>query len=96
MNTILQTSLFRDWLAGLKDAKAKAAILVRIDRAALGNFGDCALVAGGVFEMRVHVGPGYRVYYVRRGRTVYLLLCGGDKGTQTADIKRAAKLARDV
>ncbi|MBI4183711.1 MAG: type II toxin-antitoxin system RelE/ParE family toxin [Proteobacteria bacterium] len=96
MNTILQTSVFKEWLAGLKDIKARAAILVRIDRAVLGNFGDCAPVEQGVFEMRVHSGPGYRLYCVRRGKTLYLLLCGGNKRTQKADIKRAKELARTL
>jgi putative addiction module killer protein len=96
MNTILRTSVFQDWLAGLKDMKARAAILVRIDRAVLGNFGDCEPVGDGVYEMRIHIGPGYRLYHVRRGETVYLLLCGGRKSTQDRDIKRAKKLAEEV
>lgn len=96
MHTILQTSVFQDWLAGLKDMKARAAILVRIDRAALGNFGDCEPVGDGVYEMRIHTGPGYRLYYVQRGKTVYLLLCGGQKGSQVRDIKKAKKLALEV
>ena len=96
MNTILRTSVFRDWLAGVKDLKSRAAILVRIDRAALGNFGDCGPVGDGVYEMRIHTGPGYRLYYVQRGKTVYLLLCGGHKGSQARDIKKAKRLALEV
>jgi putative addiction module killer protein len=89
MNTIHSTEEFDTWLANLGDLKARAKILVRIDRAALGNFGDAEPVGEGVFEMRIHFGPGYRVYYAREGRVVYLLLNGGDKSTQKADIKRA-------
>ncbi|MEQ8227372.1 MAG: type II toxin-antitoxin system RelE/ParE family toxin [Rhodospirillales bacterium] len=96
MNTILQTSVFRDWLAGVKDMKARSMILLRIDRAALGNFGDCEPVGDGVYEMRIHTGPGYRLYYVQRDKTVYLLLCGGQKGSQARDIKKAKKLALEV
>jgi putative addiction module killer protein len=96
MNIILQTSIFRNWLAGVKDLKARAAILVRIDRAELGNFGDCESVGDGVHEMRIHTGPGYRLYYVQRDKTVYLLLCGGHKGTQARDIRKAKRLALEV
>ena len=62
----------------------------------LGNFGDCEPVGEGVFEMRIHIGPGYRVYYTRRDRTVYLLLTGGDKSTQKKDIERAKRMAREI
>jgi putative addiction module killer protein len=93
MNSIVQTEEFKAWLLGVTDLKARAAILVRIARAASGNFGDCSSVGAGVFEMRIDVGAGYRVYYVRRGRTVYLLLCGGSKKTQAKDIARAKALA---
>jgi len=96
MNTILQTSVFKGWLAGLKDMKAMAAILLRIDRAAQGNFSDCKSVDDGVYEMRIHTGPGYRLYYVQRGKTVYLLLCGGRKGSQLRDIKKAKQMALEV
>ncbi|MGY9106650.1 MAG: type II toxin-antitoxin system RelE/ParE family toxin [Alphaproteobacteria bacterium] len=89
MNTILQTVAFKDWLSGLKDAKGKAAILVRIKCAQLGNLGKCEPVGKGVTEMKINSGPGYRVYFVKRGSKIYLLLCGGDKKTQSKDIERA-------
>ena len=89
MYTILQTDVFAAWLDGLADEKAKARIAVRILSAEKGNFGDFAPVADGVSEMRIHHGPGYRLYFARRGTVVYLLLCGGDKSTQKRDIKRA-------
>jgi putative addiction module killer protein len=89
MYTILRSSVFAEWLDGLADEQAKARIMARILSAERGNFGDCAPIGGGISEMRVHVGPGYRMYYVQRGKLVYLLLCGGDKSTQKRDIKRA-------
>lgn len=89
MYTILRTSVFAEWLEGLADERAKARIAVRILSAEKGNLGDCAPVGDGVSEMRVHFGPGYRVYFTRRGKVIYLLLCGGDKSTQKRDIKRA-------
>lgn len=75
-NTINQTHDFSVWLLGVTDVLARAAILIRIKRAALGNFGDCHDVGSSVWEMRIHTGAGYRVYYVRDGSTVYLLLAG--------------------
>jgi putative addiction module killer protein len=80
-------------LKALADQKGKARILARLRSATLGNFGDCAPVGEGVSEMRVHTGPGYRVYFVRSGTTVYVLLMGGDKSTQKADIARAKRMA---
>ena len=93
MNTILRTAEFDRWLGALRDRKAQARILARIASARNGNFGDCKSVGGGVSEMRVDVGPGYRVYFTRRGETVYLLLVGGDKSTQTTDVRRAQRMA---
>ena len=87
--TLLRTAEFQGWLKDLGDLKAKARIAARIVSAELGNFGDCKPVGEGVSEMRVHFGPGYRVYFARRGETVYLLLAGGEKSTQARDIKRA-------
>ncbi len=95
MNTFIRSSVFDSWLSGLADDKAKARILARLRNAALGNFGDCEAVGEGVSEMRIHVGPGYRVYFVRVGATVYVLLAGGDKASQKRDIARAKNLARD-
>ena len=96
MNSFLRTDEFDAWLAGLKDKIGKARILQRLDAAQNGNFGDCSPVGEGVSEMRLHVGPGYRVYYTRRGEVVYLLLLGGDKSTQDRDIKRAKALAKTI
>jgi putative addiction module killer protein len=79
----------------LRDAKGLARILARINAAQHGNFGDCQPVGEGVSEMRSHFGPGYRVYFVRRGETVYLLLAGGDKSSQRQDMERAKERARE-
>lgn len=96
MNTFFRTDVFAKWLNGLKDAGGKARILVRIRSAEAGNFGDCEPVGEGVSEMRIHAGPGYRVYFTRRGETIYLLLAGGDKCSQKRDIVLAKKLAREL
>ena len=96
MNTFLRTEVFDVWLSALKDKIGRARITHRIRSAEHGNFGDCEPVGDGVFEMRVHVGSGYRVYYTRRGRVIYLLLLGGDKSTQKRDIKRAIEMAREL
>ena len=93
MNTILRTAEFDRWLGALRDRKAQARILARIASARHGNFGDCKSVGGAVSEMRVDIGPGYRVYFTRRGETVYLLLVGGDKSTQAMDVRRAQRMA---
>ena len=89
MYTILRTDVFAEWLDRLADERAKARIAVRIISAEKGNFGDCAPVGDGISEMRIHFGPGYQLYFTRRGEVIYLLLCGGDKSTQKHDIKRA-------
>lgn len=96
MLTFVQSSVFAKWLGGLKDHKAKARILHRLASAALDNFGDCEPVGGGVSEMRIHHGPGYRVYFVRHGSAVYVLLCGGDKASQRCDIARAKRMAKQL
>ena len=77
-----------DWLNGVRDKMAQARIRIRLRQVEAGNFGDCEAVGEGVSELRVHVGAGYRVYFGRRGQTVVVLVCGGDKRTQTNDIKR--------
>ncbi|MFA6061182.1 MAG: type II toxin-antitoxin system RelE/ParE family toxin [Gallionella sp.] len=77
----------------MKDHVGKAQIALRLDRAAKGNFGDCEAVGGGVSELRIHYGPGYRVYFTRRGAVLYLLLLGGDKSTQKRDIQCAIDMA---
>jgi putative addiction module killer protein len=96
MLVILRSAEFDTLLSALVDAKGKARILVRLRSATLGNFGDCEAVGEGVSEMCVHVGPGYRVYFTRAERTVYLLLTGGDKSTQSKDIARAKTMARAI
>ena len=96
MNRIERSEEFVTWLERLRDKKGKARILSRIDAAMLGNFGDCEPVGEGVSEMRVHFGPGYRVYYTRREAVVYLLLLGGDKSSQASDIKRAKAMSVEL
>lgn len=87
--------LIADWLRRLRDIQAKAAIIRRLNRLEQGNFGDFKPLRDGVHELRIDVGPGYRVYYARSGQTVMLLLCGGDKRSQGADIARACACWRD-
>ena len=96
MNTLIQSSVFGEWLRALTDDVGKAHILRRIVSAELGNFGDCEAVGDGVSEMRIHYGPGYRVYFVRNGGAIYVLLCGGNKASQKRDIKRAKTMAREL
>ncbi len=96
MNTILRSEEFDTWLSALKDKLGRARIIHRIRSAGHGNFGDCEPVGEGVSEMRIHFGPGYRVYYTRRGEVIYLLLLGGDKSSQKRDIKRALEMARTL
>jgi len=91
-----QTEVFSKWLSALRDARAKARILARMDAARLGNLGDNKSVGGGVSEMHIDVGAGYRVYFFRRQALVILLLCGGDKTTQPKDISRAKAMAREL
>jgi putative addiction module killer protein len=92
---IQRTDIFADWLAHLRDAKGKARILSRLESIAQGSLGDTKSVGDGVRELRVHVGPGYRVYFAQTGRIVLLLLCGGDKSTQKRDIERAKRLLKE-
>jgi len=94
MLTFLRSQEFDAWLTDLADHRGKARVLARIRSATAGNFSDCEPVGGGVSEMRIHFGPGYRVYFTRRGSTVYLLLIGGDKSSQKKDIARAKTLVR--
>jgi len=96
MDSFQRTSEFDAWLKALRDPVGKARIISRIRSAEAGNFGDCEPVGEGVSEMRVHCGPGYRVYYSRTGDVVYLLLCGGDKSTQKRDIKQAKALLKSL
>jgi putative addiction module killer protein len=92
---VRQTRAFSTWLSGLSDLSARAAILRRIARLAAGNPGDVAPVGDGVSELRVHVGAGWRVYFIQRGQVLVILLCGGSKRTQSRDIARAKRLAVD-
>ena len=94
MNSFLRSEEFATWLSALKDKMGRARIIHRIRSAEHGNFGDCEPVGEGVSEMRIHFGPGYRVYYTRRGEVIYLLLLGGDKRSQKRDIKHAIEMAR--
>jgi putative addiction module killer protein len=94
MLEIRETEEFSKWLAALRDVRARAKVLVRIDRLAHGNPGDVEPVGEGVSELRINYGPGYRVYYVQRGRRYILLLAGGDKRSQNRDIALAKQLAR--
>ena len=96
MTEVRQTEVFAAWLKGLRDRRARDRILARIDRLSLGNAGDVGPVGEGVSEMRIHYGPGYRMYFTQRGDTVVILLCGGDKRTQARDIMRAIEMARKV
>ena len=93
MYTVLLSDQFDKWLTKLKDVRGKARILARIRSAELGNLGDVRSVGKGISEMRIHYGPGYSVYFTRRGKLVILLLVGGDKSSQKRDIKRAMALA---
>ena len=96
MTEIRKTEIFAKWLDGLHDINARARILVRIERLAAGNPGDVKAVGEGISELRIDYGPGYRVYYKKRGRKVVILLAGGDKSTQAKDIKTALRLARNL
>ena len=93
MFVIEQTGTYRRWFKRLRDRQARARIRARVRRLEAGHPGDARPVGGGVVEMRVDYGPGYRVYYCRRGQSVVVLLAGGDKGSQARDIKRAIELA---
>jgi putative addiction module killer protein len=96
MIEVRKTAIFTKWFNSLKDRKSRARIQVRIDRVEMGNFGDSAPIGEGVSELRIFYGPGYRVYYVQRGNIVVILLSGGDKSTQQADIVKAKEIARQL
>ncbi|TAL49145.1 MAG: type II toxin-antitoxin system RelE/ParE family toxin [Methylovulum sp.] len=95
MIEIIQSETFKNWLSGLKDPQARARIEARIRRVSLGNMGDAKIVREGISELRIDYGPGYRVYFIKRGPVMIVLLAGGDKRTQNADIERALVLAKD-
>ncbi|AFV98240.1 MULTISPECIES: type II toxin-antitoxin system RelE/ParE family toxin [unclassified Sulfuricurvum] len=96
MYTIQQTHKFSQWLTKLKDMRARIAIARRLDRAQSGNLGDVKSVGERVFEMRVDMGAGYRLYYTMRGNELIILLVGGDKSTQQRDIEKAIEMAKEI
>ena len=96
MIEVRRTAIFESWFAQLRDVEAKARINIRIRRLSLGNFGDAKPVGNGVSELRIHYGPGYRVYFIRRGNELVILLCGGDKSDQSRVVARAKELAKEV
>lgn len=96
MFEVRRSAVFEAWLRGLTDKTAAAIVARRIRRIAMGNLGDAKSVGDGVSELRIHHGPGYRVYFTRRGNTVIVLLCGGDKGSQSRDITQAKALAKEA
>ena len=96
MIDIKKTEVYAQWLDDLRDIRARARVLARVERLAAGNPGDVKSVGEGVSEMRIDYGPGYRVYFTRRGNEIVILLAGGDKSTQNADIKTAQELARNL
>lgn len=96
MMRVTQTEAYSTWFAKLGDIQAKARIVARIRRVELGNLGDTKSVGGGVSELRIDYGPGYRVYFTKRGNTLVILLCGGDKKTQKRDIETAKRMAKEV
>ncbi len=95
-NVIRKTEEFQQWFHGLKDLKAKARILARVNAAEEGHFGDCRALGNGISEMRIHYGPGYRIYYGKRTEVTYLLIAGGDKSTQGRDIAHAKAMWKDL
>ena len=95
MFEVRRTDEFRDWLKGLKDIRAAARVEIRIARVEAGNLGDVKFF-DGIGELRIDYGPGYRVYFVQRGKVLVILLCGGDKSSQKADIKKALAMAKEV
>lgn len=94
MKEIIRSETFSDWLSSLKDSRARSRVLSRIDRMREGNFGDAEPIGDGLSEARIHYGPGYRVYFMQQGDVIVVLLCGGDKSSQTKDIKQARRIAK--
>ena len=96
MYIVKQTNIFSKWLLKLKDTKGKVSILRRIDRMKLGNFGDYKSVGNNISELRITIGPGYRVYYTQKGDEIIILLIAGDKSTQSDDIKKANEILKEL
>ena len=96
MYEIETTDEFDAWLGGISDGKAQKVIVKRIRTMSLGNLGKTRPLGGGLFEAKIYYGPGYRLYFVNKGEKIIVLLCGGDKSTQQADIKQARKLAKEI
>ena len=95
MFEIIESATYKAWFSGLRDIEVSARINARIRRFSLGNPGRHRVLKGGIAELKVDVGPGFRVYYTQRGRTLIILLCGGDKSTQQSDIRKARRIAED-
>ena len=96
MFELKQTETFRKWRTEFKDQRARALIASRLDRLAYGHVGDAAPVGEGISELRIHYGPGYRIYFQKRDKTLILLLCGGDKSSQAKDIRMAQRLSKEL
>lgn len=96
MIDVRRTVVFREWFNGLRDLRAKMRIDAQIRKLSLGNFGDVKPVGEGVSEIRIHYGPGYRIYFVQHGREVVVLLCGGDKSGQKRDIEDAVRISKEL
>lgn len=96
MIEVRKTEVYATWLNSLRDQRARARILLRVERLAAGNLGDVMPVGEGVSELRIDYGPGYRVYFKKRGSTLVILLAGGDKRTQNEDVRKALRLARNL
>lgn len=96
MFEVIESPVFQTWMESLRDQQARSRVAARITRMAQGNFGDWKSIQGALSELRIDYGPGYRLYFTRRGRKLILLLCGGDKRTQAADIKRALRMVKEL
>ena len=96
MLQLRKTHVYAEWIDNLRDLQGRTRILVRVERLAAGNPGDVKPVGGGVSELRIHFGPGYRVYFTQRGQDIVILLAGGDKSSQPTDIQTALQLAKNL
>ena len=96
MLTVRETNYFKDWIKGLNDKVSQSIINARIRRLSVGNFGDTKSVGSNIFELRINIGPGFRVYFTKHKRTIVILLCGGDKSGQSSDIETAKRIAKSI